>query len=137
MDSKSFLEDDPASDEDAEKVGESVTERKVATPPEVVKSSTRSKRKPTRRKTTRRRATKKVVATAEEVSAPKTVAIQLVYSGTVIASVSSGASYRWEKPGDIVQVAESDVDNVMEKNGDGTRECCGSSSLPVYFVLVD
>ncbi len=136
MGSKSSLDDYPAFDKDAEKVGESVTEREVATPPEVVKSSTRSKKKPTIRKTTRRKATKKVVK-ARQVSAPKTVAIQSVYSGAVIASVSSGASYRWDKPGDIVQVAESDVDSVMKKNGDGTRECCGSSSLPVYFVLID
>jgi hypothetical protein len=130
-------EDFSAPEEGAEEAGESVTARDVATPPEVVKSSTRSTRKPTRRKMTRRKATEKVVAKAEKVSAPKTVAIQLVYSGTVIANVSSGATYRWESPGDIVQVAESDVDDVMKKNGDGTRECCGSSSLPVYFALVD
>ncbi len=135
MVNKSFLMDDiPASDEDAESVGESVTEREVATPPKVVKSSTRSK-KP-KRKTTRGKATKKVIKAAK-VEAPKTVAIQSVYPGAVIANVSGGASYRWERPGDIVKVAESDVDSVMKKNGDGTRECCGSSSLPVYFVLVD
>lgn len=134
MGNKNFLGNLLSPDEGAEEAGESVTEREVATPPEVVKSSTRSE-KP-KRKATRRKATKKVVKAAK-VEAPKTVAIQSVYSGTVVASASGGASYRWEKPGDIVEVAESDVDSVMKKNGDGTRECCGSSSLPVYFVLVD
>ncbi len=120
-----------ALDESVDEVSESVTDREVATPSEVVKSSTRSKPK---RTTTRRKATKKVEAS--KASAPKTVAIQSVYSGTVIADIPNGTSYRWGSPGDVLQVAESDVDYVMGKNGDGTRECCGSSSLPIYFVLV-
>ena len=124
-----------APDEGVEIVSESVTEEEVATPQKsVVKSSTRSK--PKTRKATRRKATKKVAKPAK-VSAPKTVAIQCIYPGTVMAECPGGERYRWEAPGVVLQVAKSDVDYVMSKNGDGTRECCGSSSTPVYFVIVD
>ena len=121
---KGFREDEgsyPASDEDVERVGESVTDE-VATPPAVVERSTRGKR-----------SKKDKVA-----SVSKTTAIASVWAGRVNANgCPSGASYAWDAPGEVVQVAAEDVDAVMGKNRSGTRECCGAGTERIYFVLAD
>jgi cytoskeletal protein RodZ len=65
--------------------------------------------------------------------------VRSIYPGVIVVSTGmpSKASYRWSEIGAVVQVAEEDVDVVMAKNGSGARECCGSSSLPVYFEFAD
>ena len=122
-------DDYPAPDEGAETVGESVV-KKVATPSKAVKRSTRGKKS----KKTKAAAVAKV-AVAE---ASKTTAIVSVWSGRVTANdCPSGASYAWDAPGSVVQVAAEDVDVVMGKNRSGTRECCGSGTERIYFVFAD
>ncbi len=115
-------EDDyPAPEEGVEAVGESVT-KEVATPPQVVKRSTRGKKS-------------KKDKTA---SVSNTTAIASVWSGRVTANgCPSGASYVWDITGAVVQVAAEDVDVVMGKNRSGTRECCGAGTERIYFVFAD
>lgn len=103
---------------------ERVLEEEEATPPPKVK---------------RRKKKRSKKSSATKASASPSRSIRSVYPGVVVISqgMPSGAKYRWSSPGSVVQVAAEDVGVVMKKNGSGARECCGSSSLPVYFEFAD
>jgi hypothetical protein len=52
-----------------------------------------------------------------------------------IRDAPSGASYRWEKSGDTVQVRQEDVEYLLSFNHGGARACCGGGGERVYFQL--
>ena len=133
MDLFSNRRDEPPPQEGVGEVTEPVAEDRGATPEtSVVKGKIRG-RKP--------------AAASAPASAPEprgglesrtSKAIQSIHSGTVIAGPApSGASYVWESPGVVVDVAAEDVDWVMAKNGSKGHDCCGSGGPPVYFQMAD
>jgi len=123
----------PAPEQGSERVAEPVTEDRDATPDDpVVKGKGRGKRQ---------------AEASTPTSAPEprsglesrtSRAIQSIHAGKIVAGPApSGASYVWESPGSMVQVAAEDVDWVMAKNGSKSHDCCGSGGPPVYFQMAD
>ena len=87
----------------------------------------------------KRRKKRSKKSSATKASASQSRLVRSIYSGVVVIShgMPSKATYRWSAPGSVVSVAAADVGAVMKKNGSGARECCGSSSTPVYFEFAD
>jgi hypothetical protein len=67
---------------------------------------------------------------------PRSVGLASAWPGGIrVNTAPSGSIYFWRRPGDIVQVLETDLPHLLAKNRTGPVGCCGSGGPRIYFVL--
>jgi len=68
------------------------------------------------------------VAKTEQSGYNKSRGLRLIFPARVRMNGSAtGKPYEWAKPGDIVSVDESDLDDLLSREIGGQGGCCGSS----------
>ena len=87
-----------------------------------------------KRKTKRAKEVQKPVVSQSQASG-KTAIISVVPGIWKSETMPSGAVYVWSGPGAQVLVANEDVDQVMSRNSNRTRECCGAGGR-IYFQIL-
>ena len=88
-----------------------------------------------KRKTKRAEKVQKPVVSQSQASG-KTAIISVVPGIWKTETMPSGAKYVFSGPGSQVLVANEDVDALMSRNSNRTRECCGSGGR-IYFQLLE
>jgi len=88
-----------------------------------------------KRKTKRTRKVEKSVISQSQASG-KTAILSVVPGIWKSETMPSGAKYVWSGPSAQVLVANEDVDAVMSRNSNRTRECCGAGGR-IYFQILE